>query len=245
MRNLADRGQSASASMPEVQRISSRDNPCSRRRASWSHDPAASSQVGAGLVEADHLCEAALGARRTATPGAGRRVGAGRRQPFTRWLAFGEPRAIRPDALRSQGIRRSTARAIGLAASRMDRSGRRVAGRCQRGARSRLQDPGNVGSSCAARPRSASRQVDRLTGTAALWAPKVLRAGMGAHFALRMVEGVGRLRRCTAWLRAAARHEPACLTVACGQTMLPRPCAWVFGHEGQGVAHGDSRHDVR
>jgi TrmH family RNA methyltransferase len=29
-----------------------------------------------------------------------------------------------------------------------------------------------------------------LKGTAALWSPKVLRAGMGAHFGLRLVEGL-------------------------------------------------------
>jgi RNA methyltransferase, TrmH family len=33
-------------------------------------------------------------------------------------------------------------------------------------------------------------QVVALKGTAALWSPKVLRAGMGAHFALQLHEGL-------------------------------------------------------
>ena len=33
-----------------------------------------------------------------------------------------------------------------------------------------------------------------LEGTAALWSPKVLRAGMGAHFGLRLIES-GRIER--------------------------------------------------
>jgi TrmH family RNA methyltransferase len=68
----------------------------------------------------------------------------------------------------------------------------------------------------------------------ALWSPKVLRAGMGAHFGLALVEGaaiedvaalglpvVGTHLRDAQWL-----HE----------TALPRPLAWVFGHEGQGMS---------
>ena len=41
--------------------------------------------------------------------------------------------------------------------------------------------------------RSASafgfRQIIALKGTAALWSPKVLRAGMGAHWGLQLIEG--------------------------------------------------------
>ena len=34
------------------------------------------------------------------------------------------------------------------------------------------------------------RQVLAIKGTAALWSPKVLRAGMGAHFGLQLIEGL-------------------------------------------------------
>ena len=53
----------------------------------------------------------------------------------------------------------------------------------------RLQDAGNVGSILRSAAAFGFRQVIALKGTAALWSPKVLRAGMGAHFGLRLVEG--------------------------------------------------------
>jgi TrmH family RNA methyltransferase len=72
-----------------------------------------------------------------------------------------------------------------------------------------------------------------LTGTAALWSPKVLRAGMGAHFALRLVEGLAPadLDVLGTPLLATSPHAG----VALPEAELPAPCAWVFGHEGQGV----------
>jgi TrmH family RNA methyltransferase len=52
----------------------------------------------------------------------------------------------------------------------------------------RLQDAGNVGSILRSAAAFGFKQVVALTGTAALWSPKVLRAGMGAHFGLQLVE---------------------------------------------------------
>jgi TrmH family RNA methyltransferase len=72
-----------------------------------------------------------------------------------------------------------------------------------------------------------------LKGTAALWAPKVMRAGMGAHFGLRLVEGLlpDDLAALRVPLLATSSHAGEDLPRA----RLPSPCAWVFGHEGQGV----------
>jgi TrmH family RNA methyltransferase len=77
-------------------------------------------------------------------------------------------------------------------------------------------------------------QVIALKGTAALWSPKVLRAGMGAHFGLQLIEGVEPdvLLALSAPLVVTSSHEGGVL----GQTRLPMPCAWVMGHEGQGVS---------
>jgi TrmH family RNA methyltransferase len=55
----------------------------------------------------------------------------------------------------------------------------------------RVQDPGNVGSVLRSAASFGFIQAIALVGTASLWSPKVVRAGMGAHFALRLVEGVG------------------------------------------------------
>ncbi len=48
----------------------------------------------------------------------------------------------------------------------------------------RVQDAGNVGSILRSAAAFGFRQVLAVQGTAGLWTPKVLRAGMGAHFGL-------------------------------------------------------------
>ena len=98
----------------------------------------------------------------------------------------------------------------------------------------RVQDAGNVGSILRSAAALGFGQVLALEGSAALWAPKVLRAGMGAHFGLALVEGLaeGDLDRLGLPLLAGSSHAEATLD----QAALPFPCAWVFGHEGQGIA---------
>jgi len=97
----------------------------------------------------------------------------------------------------------------------------------------RLQDAGNVGSILRSAAAFGFAQVLAIKGTAALWSPKVLRAGMGAHFGLRLVEGlsVEDLSALQVPLVVTSSHQGMLLN----QTKLPHPCAWVMGHEGQGV----------
>ncbi|MFN9708602.1 MAG: TrmH family RNA methyltransferase, partial [Burkholderiales bacterium] len=52
----------------------------------------------------------------------------------------------------------------------------------------RLQDPGNVGTILRSAAAFGFQQIVAIKGTVALWSPKVLRAGMGAHFSLRLLE---------------------------------------------------------
>jgi len=98
----------------------------------------------------------------------------------------------------------------------------------------RVQDAGNLGSILRSAAAFGFAQVVALKGCAALWSPKVLRAGMGAHFALHLVEGAteSTLDDLAVPLVGTGSHEGASLIDA----VLPDPCAWVFGHEGQGVA---------
>lgn len=97
----------------------------------------------------------------------------------------------------------------------------------------RLQDAGNVGSVLRSAAAFGFRQVLALRGTAALWSPKVVRAGMGAHFGLRLIESlsVEDLQGLQVPLVLTSSHQGDWLH----QTHLPWPCAWVMGHEGQGV----------
>ncbi|MCC2634054.1 MAG: rRNA methyltransferase [Ramlibacter sp.] len=96
-----------------------------------------------------------------------------------------------------------------------------------------LQDAGNVGTILRSAGAFGFRQVVAIKGTAALWSPKVLRAGMGAHFGLHLIEGVepDALAALAVPLLATSSHQGEFLHAA----RLPWPCAWVFGHEGQGV----------
>ena len=98
----------------------------------------------------------------------------------------------------------------------------------------RLQDAGNVGAILRSAAAFGFRQVVALKGTAALWAPKVLRAGMGAHFALALFDAAepALLDDLQVPLLSTSSHGGEFLHRA----RLPWPCAWVLGHEGQGVA---------
>jgi TrmH family RNA methyltransferase len=97
----------------------------------------------------------------------------------------------------------------------------------------RVQDAGNVGSILRSASAFGFRQVVALKGSAALWSPKVLRAGMGAHFALDLIEAASLddLRSLRVPMLVTHVHEGDFLH----RTPLPWPCAWVLGHEGQGV----------
>ncbi len=98
----------------------------------------------------------------------------------------------------------------------------------------RLQDAGNVGAILRSAAAFGFSQVLALKGTAALWSPKVLRAGMGSHFGLNLVEqlGVAELHALAVPMLVTSSHQGEWLHRAA----LPWPCAWVLGHEGQGVS---------
>ena len=98
----------------------------------------------------------------------------------------------------------------------------------------RVQDAGNVGSILRCASAFGYTQVLALAGTAALWSPKVLRAGMGAHFGLHLLEAVPveALSALAVPLLVTSSHAGDWLHAA----RLPWPCAWAFGHEGQGVS---------
>lgn len=97
-----------------------------------------------------------------------------------------------------------------------------------------LQDAGNVGAVLRSAAAFGFRQVLAIKGTAALWSPKVLRAGMGAHFGLQLLEGLHAddAARLQVPLLATSSHQGEFLHKA----RLPWPCAWALGHEGQGVS---------
>jgi RNA methyltransferase, TrmH family len=102
----------------------------------------------------------------------------------------------------------------------------------------RLQDAGNVGTILRSAAAFGFRQVLSIKGTASLWSGKVLRAGMGAHFGMNLIESLAYedLKTLQIPLVATSSHQGPYLHELQHQKKLPYPCAWLMGHEGQGVS---------
>lgn len=98
-----------------------------------------------------------------------------------------------------------------------------------------LQDPGNLGSILRSAAAAGIKEAFCSTGTVFAWSPKVLRAGMGAHFALKIQEQadlatlIGRSA-----LPVIATSSHAAQTIH--DADLGKPVVWLFGNEGQGVS---------
>lgn len=101
----------------------------------------------------------------------------------------------------------------------------------------RVQDAGNVGAILRSASAFGFKQVLAMKGTAALWSAKVLRAGMGAHFGMNLLEGgaLDWLSQLDMPLITTSSHQGPFLHQLLAQQRLPAVCAWVMGHEGQGV----------
>ena len=102
----------------------------------------------------------------------------------------------------------------------------------------RVQDAGNVGSILRSASAFGFKQIIAIKGTAALWSPKVLRAGMGAHWGLQLIEAVAiaELASLALPIVVTSSHQGLLLQQALISKSLPWPCAWALGHEGQGVS---------
>jgi TrmH family RNA methyltransferase len=98
-----------------------------------------------------------------------------------------------------------------------------------------VQDPGNLGTILRTAAAAGMQQIFCGPGTAAVWSPKVLRAGMGAHFVLEITEDVDLanvIQHASVPVYATQPHAPKTIYT----TDLRAPSAWLFGHEGQGVS---------
>jgi TrmH family RNA methyltransferase len=100
-----------------------------------------------------------------------------------------------------------------------------------------VQDSGNVGSILRSAAAFGVTQVLALSGSASLWSPKVLRAGMGAHFSLRLIEDLEPVDiALQVPLLATHVHAGQYLHDLQSKAEIPNPCAWIMGHEGQGIS---------
>ena len=211
--------------------ISSRDNPLLVRLRKLARTPGAYRKLGAVWLEGEHLCQALLARGRQ--PEQSLISDSAWRQPALRALAEAAPHTARVADELFAGVSGLEAPAgIGFVIEAP------LPGAVQAGVASvvldRLQDAGNAGSILRSASALGFKQVVALEGSVALWSSKVLRAGMGAHFGLHLIEGAveASLDDLQLPLLAGSSHAATAL----GDIALPFPCAWVFGHEGQGVA---------
>ena len=98
-----------------------------------------------------------------------------------------------------------------------------------------LQDPGNLGSILRSAAAAGIKRIYCSRGTVSAWSPKVLRAGMGAHFILEIYENADLLTVAgNAQVPVIATSSHADKSIY--QLDLRADAAWLFGHEGQGVS---------
>jgi TrmH family RNA methyltransferase len=218
-----------SAASSDLVFVTSRDNPLLKELRRLAQDNSAYRKAGRFWIEGDHLCSAAL--QRGLQPAAAV-------YSETFWAQAKGPiaeiagkKVVVSDALFKDISALESPASVGFV---LELPGDTV---IQPNAASvildRVQDAGNVGSILRSAGAFGFRQVLALKGTAALWSPKVLRAGMGAHFGLHLVEALTLvdLQALSVPLVVTSSHQGSLIQ----DLQLPRPCAWVMGHEGQGV----------
>jgi RNA methyltransferase, TrmH family len=218
----------------EPKAITSRDNPLLVRLRKLVADPAAYRKQHEAWLEGEHLCEVWL--QRGGVVPQALISEAGWEDARLRALARRAAAvAVLPDALMKTVSTLDSAAPLAFAVPWAATA--QPDGRLASVVLDRVQDAGNVGTLLRSASAFGFTQVLALKGTAALWSPKVLRAGMGAHFGLTLVEGLGE----DALAALAANGLPLLATSphatqAIDAVRLPWPCAWVFGHEGQGIS---------
>jgi TrmH family RNA methyltransferase len=99
-----------------------------------------------------------------------------------------------------------------------------------------MQDPGNAGSILRSAAAFGFKQIVSTPNTVGLWTHKVVRAAMGAHFDLAIVEGVAidLIKATSLPIVLTSSHHGNFLDELVASHQLPLPLAWIFGHEGRG-----------
>jgi RNA methyltransferase, TrmH family len=231
--------------------ITSRDNPLVKELRRLAQDGAAYRKSGRVWVEGEHLCDAAKARRWQAEIA----VISDRNMHLagTEYARSATKLVVIQDAIMREISGLESPAAMGLVLALPQDMAADVNAKTV--ILDRLQDPGNAGSILRSAAAFGFTQVIALKGSVALWSPKVLRAGMGAHFSLSIVEGASleQLSELKNPLAVTSSHRGQYLHEMQAQSQslsksertahIPqRPFAdlthtnWALGHEGQGVS---------
>ncbi|MBP6646503.1 MAG: RNA methyltransferase, partial [Burkholderiaceae bacterium] len=166
--------------------ITSKDNAFVKDLKRLAQDNTAYRKQGRVWLEGDHLCRAAL--TRGLTPAVGVFSDSFWASRQDGWEKFAIKNVVLTDALLKEISGLESPAPMGFVLDLPAAPG--LAPEAPSVILDRVQDAGNVGSILRSAAAFGFKQIIALKGTAALWSPKVLRAGMGAHFGLQLIEGV-------------------------------------------------------
>jgi TrmH family RNA methyltransferase len=110
-----------------------------------------------------------------------------------------------------------------------------------------IQDPGNLGSILRTAVAAGVPHVFLSKESVFAWSPKVIRAGMGAHFFLSIFEGIAIDEFAHSFRGTVVAMEPRA-EASLYDLDLKGPVAWLFGNEGAGLSEDAGRlatHRVR
>lgn len=215
---------------PLVKAVTSRDNPLLVRLRKLGRDPVAYRKLSEVWLEGDHLCRAFL--QRGGVPLHAVIGEAAWATPLRELALIAPGVSVLPEALLASISTLESPAPVGFVVpwgGVVD-----LLTDAPTVVLDRLQDAGNVGTVLRSAAAFGFTQVIALKGSAGLWSPKVLRAGMGAHFGLSLIESIdlAALQALTVPLLATSSHAAQ----AMHDIVLPWPCAWVLGHEGEGIS---------
>lgn len=215
--------------------ISSADNPQFKALRKLAGSGRERRKTGCTLLDGLHLIEAWLAAGHNVQKIVASAAGAARPE-HARWLAAHPQQRslVLADALFAELVDAADSPSGVLALVELPAGGGAPLDHVDTVVLDGVQDPGNVGSILRSAAAAGFRQAVLSPDCAQAWSPKVLRAGMGAHFALTVHEAID-LPMFLEQFRGviAVTHLQGAASLYDAQ--LDPPVAWVFGSEGQGV----------